>query len=167
MQARDLSEVLQINGTARPGVAPLEAREFSRLLALAHAHLVATGASGKLSGYLLAFHGDTPYDGEEFLSFRRTLAEPYIYIDQVAVAPAFEGTGVARALYQALESSARGQGIRLLCCEVNLRPSNARSRAFHEKQGFGSQGRLSMDDGREVLLMTKRLHDGREPGTAS
>jgi uncharacterized protein len=156
MQRRDSAQVLAINLMSRPGVAPLEQEELSRLMSLPHEHLVAVRGND-LVGYLLAFQRDAPYDGEEFLAFRRLLTAPYLYVDQVAVAAELQHSGIGRRLYEEISSVARRRGLGLLCCEVNIRPANQGSIAFHEQLGFSSVTRLATRDGREVQLMAKTL----------
>ncbi len=157
MTAMDSPQVLRINTSSRPGVAPLNDEELARLLALPNEHLVATICDDSALGYVLAFHRAAPYDGEEFLILRSAIAEPFIYIDQVAVAEHHKGRGLGRALYEELERIAGQQRIPLLRCEVNRKPSNPYSLAFHKKLGFDSFASLATLDGREVELFTKAL----------
>lgn len=156
MQERDAREVLAINRDSRPGVAALDAAELSRLMTLPHEHRVALRGTG-VAGYLLAFHGGAPYEGEEFRAFGQFFSGPYLYVDQVAVAPAFRATGVGRCLYEAIQSLAALQGIGTLCCEVNLAPANPGSQAFHRRLGFGPVATLTTRDGRDVELLAKTL----------
>jgi uncharacterized protein len=156
LHERDAQQVLAINRDSRPGVAPLGAAELSRLMSLPHEHRVATRGAA-LAGYLLAFHRGAPYDGEEFLAFGRFFTGPYLYVDQVAVAPAFRDTGVGRSLYEAIESAAALRGTDVLCCEVNLAPPNPGSQAFHRRLGFGPVATLATRDGRYVELLAKTL----------
>ena len=156
LHERDGLQVLAINRESRPGVAALEEAELARLLSLPQAHLVATRGS-EVVGYLLAFHRDAPYDGEEFLALRAILSVPYLYLDQVAVAPGLRHTGVGRSLYEQIGSVARAAGVGMLCCEVNRRPPNPGSRAFHGKLGFRPVGRLATRDGRDVELLARTL----------
>ena len=157
MTTMDSPHVLRINASGRPGVAPLNAEELARMLALSNEHLVATNDDDSVLGYLLAFHRAAPYDGEEFLTLRSAIAEPFIYIDQVAVAADHKGRGLGRALYEELERIAGQRRIRFFCCEVNTRPSNPDSLAFHKKLGFAFFVPLVTLDGREVELLTKAL----------
>lgn len=157
MTATDRPQVLRINLSSRPGVAPLNDEELTRLLALPNEHLVAVEESDSGVGYLLAFHRKEPYDGEEFLALRAAIAEPFIYIDQVAVAAGHKRRGLGRALYEELERIAGRHRIRVLCCEVSTRPPNPDSLTFHKRMGFDSFASLAVLDGREVELLTKRM----------
>jgi len=157
MTETDSTEVLRINSSSRPGVAPLHYEELARLLALPNEHLVAAEDNDSALGYVLAFHREAPYDGEEFLVLRSAIAEPFIYIDQVAVAAGRKGRGLGRALYAELARIASQHRIRVLCCEVNTRPSNHYSLTFHKDMGFDSLASLAVSDGRQVELLTKVL----------
>ena len=80
----DCKAVLGINAVGVPGVAALDESEFARMMAIPNHHLAFESAHHLVAGYALAFNGDAPYDGEEFKIFQRTIAKPFIYIDQVA-----------------------------------------------------------------------------------
>jgi predicted GNAT superfamily acetyltransferase len=40
---------------------------------------------------------------------------------------------------------------------VNTQPANPASQAFHERLDFGPSGTLATQDGRQVLLLLRRL----------
>ena len=155
--ATDESGVLRINSDGYPGVARLDATELRRLCALPNHHLVVEDSNALLVGYLLAFAGEAAYDGEEFRQLRLMTSKRYIYIDQVAVAKQSKGLGVGRALYGAIEATARRDGVQALCCEVNTVPPNPESMAFHEAMRFRRMGSLTTLDGREVELLLKEV----------
>jgi predicted GNAT superfamily acetyltransferase len=126
-------------------------------LNLPNFHLALEDNAGAISGYALAFPSDAPYDGEEFGTLRKRLSDPFIYIDQVAVAPNMRRNGIASSLYLALEREAESQAVSVLCCEVNLEPPNPTSLAFHLARGFQQLGELATEDGRRVALMSRQL----------
>lgn len=152
----DTEQLLAINAAAIPAVATLDRQELVRLAQLSDLHLAAFNGN-TLLGYLLVFHSNDDYDGEEFRLLRSRFKESFIYIDQVAVRSDARGTGIGRRLYAALEASAAAAGVTLLCCEVNIQPPNPDSLAFHRRLGFERQGVLSIRDGREVALLSKHL----------
>ena len=157
LAARDFAEVVRINAQSRPNVAQLDETELWRLIALPNHHLVAEREGGGLVAYALAFGREAAYDGEEFLALRAAIADPYVYVDQVAVERACRGSGVGRALYTAIESAAAANGVRVMCCEVNTVPPNPESMAFHARMGFLPLGSLATHDGREVALLARKL----------
>lgn len=153
----DRSAVLQINAQSVPGVTQLDGPEFERLLDLPNGHIAIEAADESIVGYVLAFPDHAPYDGEEFGILLKTVSRPFLYIDQVAILPSERRTGVASALYAALEVDARIKSMRGLCCEVNLSPPNPTSALFHRSLGFEEIGVLKTADRRTVTLMRKRL----------
>ena len=60
-------------------------------------------------------------------------------------------------MYAELARRAAAQGLRALCCEVNTQPANPASLAFHERLGFRPLDTLATQDGRQVLLLQRRL----------
>lgn len=155
----DAQQVLDINSISTPAVATLDRRELVRLMGLSGLHLVAEDGPVVL-GYALAFRSDHDYDGEEFLAFRSGMSAPFVYVDQIAVRQEARRRGIGLCLYEALERSGAGIGAGALCCEVNTRPPNPDSLAFHKRLGFVTHGSLSTQDGRDVALLVKRIADG-------
>jgi predicted GNAT superfamily acetyltransferase len=156
MRATDGAQILAINRAGQPGVAALGSPELARLLSLPHEHLVAT-CGGDVVGYLLAFHRDAPYDGEEFLTFRQLFSEPYLYVDQIAVGSKVRNRGIGRRLYEDIGSIALRNQVGLVCCEINIVPPNEASLAFHQKLGFTPVTRLLTRDARQVQLLARKL----------
>jgi predicted GNAT superfamily acetyltransferase len=152
----DETRVLEINVEAQPNVAALDGFELARLSNLSRTHIVAADVEA-LRGYALTFTGEDAYDGEEFLSLRKLMSQPFMYIDQVAVARSERARGIGRQLYESLEHTASERGIRYLCCEVNTRPANPGSLAFHARLGFDTLSSMATRDGREVVLLQKLL----------
>ena len=157
LRADDELSVLGINADSQPHVARLWPAELTRLRALSAEHVVVANEAGGVIGYALVFAHDADYDGEEFQILRQRLAEPFLYIDQIALAPSARGRGIGRLVYAGLAQRAAAQGRRTLCCEVNRQPANPASLAFHERLGFRPLGTLATQDGRQVVLLQRRL----------
>ena len=151
----DREAIARINREGQPGVNPMSAEEIDACLARATLFCVAESA-GDPCGYLLAFGAGFAAIGDEYAWFSARHAA-FLYVDQIAVARAAWGQGVAAALYAELARAARARGIAQLVCEVNLRPPNPRSLAFHARQGFREVGRLEVSDGRQVALLERTL----------
>ena len=157
--AADEAQVLKINVEAQPNVAALDHVELARLVGLSPMHVVAA-AGDAVYGYALSFDWDDAYDGEEFLALRSLISQLFVYIDQVAVAATARARGIGRRLYEALERRATDLGISRLCCEVNTRPPNLGSLAFHARLGFSTLSSMATSDGRNVVLLEKRIISG-------
>lgn len=112
---------------------------------------------GSPAGFLLGLRPGLDYGSLNYAWFSRRYAD-FVYIDRLAVDARWRRRGVASALYNALERHARTLGAPLLACEVNLRPRNDVSLAFHERHGFSEVGRQDTEGGsKTVALMIKPL----------
>ena len=80
--------------------------------------------------------------------------DDFVYLDRVAVAPAYRGQNVGSRLYDEVE---RRTGALWFTLEVNLRPRNDGSLRFHARKGFVEVGQQETDYGALVSLMAKRL----------
>ncbi len=145
--------ILSINRQGVPGVSALEQGDVEEFFRRSPCFKVVE-SEGVVVAYLIGLTSDAAYDGEEFLWFKSRFGE-FVYIDQVAVSQDSRGQGAASALYADVEGFAAAQGISLLTCEVNLRPENRPSLAFHDRRGFSEVGRLETRDGRLVSLKVK------------
>jgi two-component system, NtrC family, nitrogen regulation sensor histidine kinase NtrY len=155
--AADHAAVVALNQEAVPAMNPITADFLERLAPAAAAFLVAE-RDAALVGFLLAFPPGVAYDSDNYRWFAAWCGErqrDFIYIDRVAVARAARGSGVGRALYAALDERL-GAAPPLLCCEVNLRPPNPGSLAFHERLGFRVVGEQDTEGGsKRVALMVR------------
>jgi predicted GNAT superfamily acetyltransferase len=83
----------------------------------------------------------------------------FVYLDRIAIAPAFQRRGLGRRFYDEVERLAaeRCPGAEQFTLEVNLRPRNDTSLAFHEALGFVEVGQRETGYGTLVSLMSKPL----------
>lgn len=159
LQERDLDAVLALNQLETPNVGSVDADRMRQLVAWSAVSLVAE-VEGEFAGFVLALGPHTAYDSVNYQFFVRRGGD-FLYIDRVAVARAFRRRGVAHRLYAAVEDAAVVQGSRELTCEVNLRPVNPPSLAFHLAGEFTEVGRQDACGGAvRVLMLAKRLGPG-------
>ena len=151
----DSAAIRAINEAGQPGVSPFEAGEIERCIARATYFRVAE-RDGAVAGYLLAFGAGFPSIGDEYAWFTAR-HESFLYVDQIAVAKSAWRGGVGSALYADLVRFAAARGVPRVTCEVNLRPPNPRSLAFHRARGFVEVGRLEVSDGRFVSLLEREV----------
>jgi predicted GNAT superfamily acetyltransferase len=154
----DRAGLLQLNADNYPAVHMLDEATLGWLLAFGGGHhLVAVDRTGAVVGYLLSFASASAYDDSEISELRQRVAQPFCYICQVVVAPAQRGRGVARAFYDAVAGTARTQGVRLLCCDVNTDPPNPDSFAFHRCLGFSEIGHGTASNGFAITFLGKKI----------
>jgi predicted GNAT superfamily acetyltransferase len=72
------------------------------------------------------------------------------------LAQRLQGQGIGPRLYDAVEEAARAEGASEITCEVNVRPANPGSLAFHARLGFVEVGRQETKGGTtEVALLAR------------
>ena len=122
-------------------------------------HLVAAAflarRIGEADALLLAFDQDADYDSPNFLWFRSRFRR-FVYVDRVVVAPNARGRGYARRMYRELFERAARAGHEHIVCEVNSRPPNPASDAFHAALGFTEVGTSSIHGGSKTVRYLAR-----------
>jgi predicted GNAT superfamily acetyltransferase len=144
----DHEAVLALNNGAVPHVNALDAAMLERLVGYAAHFRVAEDEIG-IAGLVLCVPPGTDYWSANYAWFTaRHAAEPrgFLYLDRVVVAPRAVGQGIGRLLYTDLYTKMAGIWPRI-ALEVNLRPPNPVSVAFHQRLGFREVGVREYDDG--------------------
>ena len=160
-QPGDIPAIVTINAASQPGVSPLTGEAVADALVSAPYVTVAV-LEGEIAGYMIGYMAGDPYDGEEFAWFQAHLPR-FLYIDQIAVAPAIRGAGMGAQLYAHAIDHARANALQSLVCEVNLDPPNPGSLRFHARLGFDEVGTLAVSDGRTVSLRRRDLAADSDP----
>jgi predicted GNAT superfamily acetyltransferase len=152
---RDYALVLALNNGAVPHVNELTREEFAWIAAHAGYFRVAEDESG-LAGFVIAFAPGVDYwslNYRWFTDFYRDSA--FLYLDRIVVAERARKIGVGRALYDDIQQFARGIWPRI-ALEVNLRPPNPGSLAFHERLGFRRVGVREEENGAKAVALMER-----------
>jgi predicted GNAT superfamily acetyltransferase len=109
---------------------------------------------GEVDAFVLALDQDADYASPNFQWFRARY-ERFVYVDRVVVASCARGRGYARRLYRDVFDHALRAGHHQVFCEVNSRPPNPESDAFHAALGFSEVGSASVyDDTRTVRYLS-------------
>jgi uncharacterized protein len=145
--------ILTLNNAHARELSWLEPERLQHLVA----HAFVARRIGALDAFLLAFDQDAPYDSPNFLWFRERFPR-FVYVDRIVVAEPGRGRGLARALYHDLLAQAAKAGHECVVCEVNTRPPNPESDAFHAALGFVEVGHASIHDGaKDVRYLLRAL----------
>lgn len=125
-------------------------------------------ATSAVVGFAMVLGPDADYGSDNYLWFRERYAD-FVYLDRVAISPAYQRRGIGRALYEAVGHSIPEvrPGATDWTLEVNLRPRNDTSLAFHAAMGFVEVGRHESRHGHLVAMMAKRLRGEEESGGGS
>lgn len=152
----DLPAVLALNEAAVPNVNRVSLADMETYVSRARYFRVAEDGGGAILGVLIAYTPEADYDSPNFLWFRDRY-DGFVYIDRVIVAEENRGQGIGRAFYEDLIEFSRPLAARITC-EVNSRPPNPGSLAFHAAFGFQPVGAQETESGsKEVTLMELSL----------
>ena len=135
LENADLPALVGLNNGAVPAVPPTDRGELAELTVLGSLALVAEQVPGAPLGFLIAMDPGADYASENYRWFSGR-GDSFVYVDRIVVAPEARGTGIGRALYDAVFARAREHGFAEVDCEVNVRPANPESLAFHARLGF-------------------------------
>jgi len=139
LESYDLPAVLALNNAAVPAVPPATREELAQLVVVAGLAVVAEVEPGHPVGFLLAMDPGVGYESENYRWFSAR-GDSFVYVDRIVVGEGQRGTGIGRALYAAAFVRADEYGRAEVTCEVNVRPANPESLAFHERLGFTKLG---------------------------
>jgi predicted GNAT superfamily acetyltransferase len=149
----DLDAVVAINDGAHPAVPITPAAEIVELIGWSRLALVVD--DGEVGGFLIALAAGLDYASENYTWFSARSSD-FLYVDRIVLAPRLQGQGVGPRLYAAVEDAARADGATEITCEVNVRPPNPGSLAFHARLGFVEVGRQETKGGAtEVALLAR------------
>jgi len=135
MREADLPQVRELNNAASPAISPLSEEELAVLFEMCDVRLVSTDRNHQLLAFMLSMGTGQPHTSENYQWFEARGVR-HQYIDRIVVSPLAKGTGIGRALYESVFERARERGASEVTAEVNIRPGNPGSMAFHERLGF-------------------------------
>lgn len=153
MTDADTDDVLRLNAGSVAALSPLGADSLSRHRREAPWTLVCE-FDGQVAAFAIAYAPGATYESINY-AWHAARFDDFVYLDRIAVDPAFRRRGIAGAIYDTVEAAARDRG--RLVCEVNSRPPNVESLAFHRSRGYVEIGHLTQLDGHETVMMEKVL----------
>ncbi|WKW13595.1 GNAT family N-acetyltransferase [Pseudogemmatithrix spongiicola] len=153
--AADAAAVLALNNASVPHVNELSADTLAQIVAMSAHYTVAEDAEGIL-GFVICIPSGRSYWSDNYNWFGERF-DAFLYLDRVAVAARAQRRGIGRALYDDLHARAAERWPRI-ALEVNLRPPNPGSVAFHAAMGYSGVGLREYNDGdNAVEMFTKEL----------
>ncbi len=149
----DIQAVLALNDESVWALSPLDEAGLVTHRDLA-AYVLVVELDAAVAGFAIAYAPGTAYESINY-AWHGDRFDDFLYLDRIAVSSAFRRRGIASALYDELESSAKEHG--RMVCEVNSDPPNLESLAFHANRGYVEVGYLVQLDGHETVMLEKVL----------
>ena len=150
-----LEEIRALNEASVPAVNSLDLAQV-RWFAEHATYFRVVRIDGQLAGFLIGLGPGLDYASPNYRWFCMK-HELFGYVDRVAVAEDFRRLGIGSTLYDDYADTLRGQ-VPVMTCEVNIRPPNESSMAYHLQHGFVCVATQETEGGsKEVALMEKTL----------
>lgn len=164
-QPDDLPVIHAINQAEVPAVGEETASALDRIAAESTITIVAE-VDGDIGGFCLVLGPGADYASLNYAWFSERYND-FVYLDRVAISPAFQRRGIGRAMYAEVERLAADHHPTAtdFVLEVNLEPRNEASLDFHAELDFVEVGQLEGDDGKVVSMMSKSLRGGGLTGS--
>ncbi|GAA0587888.1 GNAT family N-acetyltransferase [Caenispirillum bisanense] len=159
LSAADLPVIVPLNTAAVPHVNDLDPAAMQALLDEAALAVKAVDEAGAMAGFVIVFGPGASYASENYRWFCANM-DDFLYVDRIVVDQTRRRSGAARALYEHVFAVAAERGVARVTCEVNLRPANPVSVAFHTALGFTSVGELEPYGGAKRVTLLARPTDG-------
>jgi len=152
----DLDQILLLNQRALPHVSSVTIEDMQRFLEQAAYFKVTGEPGGVVKGFLIALTPGLDYASTNYRWFSKAF-DDFFYIDRIVIAENARGQGLGSLFYQDVIETARTHAPRLTC-EVNSRPPNPQSMAFHARFDFVPVGTQQTEgDTKEVTLLSLDL----------
>jgi predicted GNAT superfamily acetyltransferase len=157
LRPSDLETIHRINQGEVPAVGTETIEDLADIAEQSTIALVAE-VDGEIAGFCLVLAPGAEYDSLNYLWFSERY-DDFVYLDRVAFPATFQRRGLGTAMYAEVERLAaeRRPSATDFTLEVNLRPPNDQSLAFHARLGFVEVGQQETDYGALVSLMAKPL----------
>jgi predicted GNAT superfamily acetyltransferase len=158
MMTEDLGVVRQLNNDAYPAVPTATAEELDELVGVVD-WAVVVEKDAEVVGFLLAVEPGKNYDSENYRFFE-SRGLPHFYIDRIVLGEGSRGKGLGKRLYEEVFVEAGRRGYPRVTCEVNLKPENPASLAFHAALGFSDVGVQETKGGDVTVQLLEALVGG-------
>ncbi len=153
----DLLAVHEINDAEVPAVGA-ETPEALASIASESVITIVADVDDEVAGFCFVLGPGADYGSLNYAWFAERY-DDFVYLDRVAIPPAFQRRGIGRAMYAEVERLAveNCPSATTLLLEVNLVPRNDTSLAFHDELGFVEVGQRTGGDDKVVSMMAKPL----------
>ena len=151
----DYDAILRLNSAAIPHVNEIDRGELKTLHEQS-IELPVVEVDGEVAGFVILLDETAGYASLNFQYFKRHYPH-FAYVDRIVIGSTWRRRQLGHTFYAHLaRGSAAGKPV--IACEVNLKPPNPQSGAFHRAEGFDGVDEQDAEGGaKRVLLMVR--HD--------
>ena len=147
--------ILDLNESAIPAVNSLALADLEQLAAQSCYFRVAL-LDDEVVGFLLMLPPGASYSSVNYAWFSKHY-DDFAYVDRIVISPSAAGNGIGRRFYNDAIEVLAGAHSRINC-EVNIKPRNEASLAFHAALGFVEVGQQDTESGsKRVSLLSREL----------
>lgn len=159
-QVGDYERILELNKESVHFLSELDRGKLENLISEAEIINVVE-VDDCVEGFILALREGKKYDSINYLWFSEKY-EKFTYIDRAVISVEMQRKGLGRLLYDSVFNNADTPYI---TAEIDIKPANPGSLAFHEKFGFKEVGQHRVAGGKKLVSlqsvkrMEKQLKD--------
>ncbi len=150
----DWPTILALNEESVAVLSPMDEARLAQL-APSTCYFRVFEKEGAVVAFLMAFRKGADYDSVNFRWFDSRPGD-FVYIDRIAVAAKARGQRLGHLFYDDLERFARAQGVNRLVSEIDIRPPNPASLAFHDARGFVEVGQQDLRCGAKTVSLREK-----------
>ncbi|MFD2532798.1 GNAT family N-acetyltransferase [Gracilimonas halophila] len=147
----DLPAVLELNAAALPHVSDVTLSDMRRFLKQADPFLIIESKE-EIAGFMIVLQKGLEYDSLNYAFFCNNYSD-FDYVDRIVISEKFRGQKFGTALYDHLFSTSEKK---IITCEVNIKPPNPDSFAFHNMLGFNQVAEQVTGNGTKSVAMMVR-----------
>lgn len=152
-EKEDLKNVLDLNQAALPHVSSVELSDMQDFLEYASPFLVLE-ENKELVGFMIVLQKGLAYESLNYGFFCNNY-DDFDYVDRIVISETSRGNGLGTALYAYLFEHSNKN---MVTCEINLKPENLNSMAFHKALGFTQVAEQKTQGGKKsVAMMIRKL----------
>ena len=146
----EVLEMHSINQENIPEVGDVSDIEDFKALVYWSEHIFVYKWKEVIKAFVFCMREGNSYHSENY-KYVSKLFPRFLYVDRIAVQEDFRRKGIAEEIYSKVITTGKNNKLDVLC-EVNTRPSNKPSLAFHKKMGFEEVGSNDFEKNSVVYL---------------
>ena len=146
----EVTDMHLINQENIPEVGDVSNLEDFQLLVDLSEFILAFKDNNRVIGFILLMREGNKYHSENY-KYMSSRFDKFLYIDRIAIQKNYRRRGLGEKIYSEVISKSKKLNLDVLC-EVNTRPRNDPSIAFHKKMGFEEIGTNDFEKNSVVYL---------------